>query len=163
MLEDLTLLKPKRLERRLEQLSREALRCVSATVFEGDPEHGLTVALVVESQGRPDVRDLARVLESEPGGQVTTSWSLLTPNRRHPYFRLLLHVDFERPVLCSFVVRFDVTEQATDELRGALRLVLAAAGFALAFDGFLPPGMPLPWVAAPAVRDCVFDALAALN
>jgi hypothetical protein len=118
---------------------------------------------VVESHGRPDVRDLARVLESEPGGQVTTSWSLLTPNRTHPYWRLLLHVDFERPVLCSFVVRFDVTDQPNDHLRDALRLVLAAAGFALAFDGFPPPDRPLPWVAAPAVRDCVFEALAALD
>jgi hypothetical protein len=163
MAEDLTLLKPKRLEQRLEQLSREALPCLWATVFEGDPEHGLTVALVVESQGRPDVRDLARVLESEPGGHVTTSWSLLTPSRRHPYSRLLLHVDFERPVLCSFVVRFDVTDQPNDHLREAPRLVLAASGFALAFDGFPPPGRPLPWVAAPAVRDCVVEALAALD
>ena len=99
MVEDLTHLKPKRLGRRLEELSHEALPCVSAVVSHGDPEHGLTVALWVESQGRRDVRDLTRVLESEPGGHVVTGWSLLSPNLKHPHWRLLLHIDVERPVL----------------------------------------------------------------
>ena len=117
MVESLTQLKPKRLSRRLEELARNALPCVSAVVSHGDPEHGLTVALWVESQGRRDVLDLARVLESEPGGHVETGWSLLSPSRRHPHWRLLLHVSFERPVLCDFVIRFDITEHPSDELR----------------------------------------------
>jgi hypothetical protein len=161
MVEDLTKLKPKRLERRLEELARDALPCVSAVVSHGDPEHGLTVALWVESQGRRDVLDLTRVLETEPGGHVLTGWSLLSPSRKHPHWRLLLHVDFERPVLCSFVVRFDITDNRDDQVRLALPLLLAASGFALAFGGFAEPDKPVTWVPAPVVRDYVFDVLAA--
>jgi hypothetical protein len=163
VVEDLTKMKPKRLGRRLEELSRDALPCVSVVVSYGDPENGLTVALWVESQGRRDVRDLTRVLETEPGGHVITGWSLLSPSRRHPHWRLLLHVDLERPVLCSFVVRFDVTDHPNDQLRLALPLLLAASGFALAFDGFPQPDKPVTWVPAPTVRDCVFEVLAAAN
>ena len=163
MAESLTQLKPKRLSRRLEELARNALPCVSAVVSHGDPEHGLTVALWVESQGRLDVLDLARVLESEPGGHVETGWSLLSPSRRHPKWRLLLHVSFERPVLCDFVVRIDITDHPTDELRLALPLLLAASGFALAFDGSPDPDRPVTWVPAPAARDCVHDCLAAVG
>ena len=128
ILEDLTKLPPKRLERKLEQLAREALPCVSVSVFDGNPADGLTVGLRVESQGRRDVLDLARVLEIEPDGYVVSAWALLTPNRKHPYWRLLLRVDFERPVRCSFVVRLDVRDQPSDPLRAALPLVLAADG-----------------------------------
>ena len=110
ILEDLTTLTPKRLERRLEELAREALPCVSAVAFEANPDDGLTVGLWVESEGRRDVLDLARVLETEPGGHVATGWSLLSPSKSHHYWRLLLRVQFERPVLCSFVVRFDVRD-----------------------------------------------------
>lgn len=159
MVEDLTTLKPKRLERRLEELARDALPCVSVVVSHGDPEHGLTVALCVESHGRRDVLDLARVLQTEPGGHVSTGWSLLSPSRKHPFWRMLLHVDIERPVLCSFVVRFDVTEHPDDQLRLALPLLLAASRFALAFDGFPEPDKPVTWVPAPAVRDCILEVL----
>lgn len=163
MVEDLTTLKPKRLGRRLEVLARDALPCVSAVVSHGDPEHGLTVALWVESQGRRDVRDLARVLESEPDGLVETGWALLSPSRRHSRWRLLLRVDIERPVLCNFAVCFDITDHPDDQLRLALPLLLAASGFALAFDGFAEPDRPVTWVPAPAVRDCVFEVLAAIG
>jgi hypothetical protein len=163
VVEDLTKLKPKRLGRRLEELARDALPCVSAIVSHGDPEHGLTVALWIESEDRRDVRDLARVLETEPGGHVTTGWSLLAPSRKHPRWRLLLHVDIERPVLCSFVVRFEISDHADDQLRLALPLLLAASGFALAFDGFPGPDKPVTWIPAPAVRDCVFEVLAAAS
>jgi hypothetical protein len=163
MAESLTQLKPKRLSRRLEELARNALPCVSAVVSHGDPEHGLTVALWVESQGRRDVLDLARVLESEPGGHVETGWSLLSPSRRHPEWRLLLHISFERPVLCDFVIRFDITEHPSDELRLILPLVLGANGFALAFDGFGESDKPVVWVPAPGRRDCVFELLAQLG
>jgi hypothetical protein len=161
ILEDLTKLAPKRLERRLEELAREALPCVSAVVSDGSPEQGLTVGLWVESQGRRDVLDLARVLETEPGGHVATGWSLLAPSRPHPCWRLLLRVHFERPVLCSFVIRFDVRPEANDQLRTALPLLLAASGFALAFNGFPEAGRPVTWIPAPVARDCLYELIAA--
>jgi hypothetical protein len=159
IVEDLTRLSPKRLERRLEELAREALPCVSAVPLEANPHDGLTVGLWVESKGRRDVLDLARVLESEPGGHVATGWSLLSPSRRHQYWRLLLRVHFERPVLCSFVVRFDVHDHESDEMRIALPLLLAASGLVLAFDRVPEAERPLTWVPAPTARECVFDTL----
>ena len=109
------------------------------------------------------MRDLARVLQSEPGGHVTTGWSLLEPSRKHPLWRLLLRVHIERPVLCSFVIRFDVTDHRNDQLRVPLPLLLAASGFALAFDGFRQSDEQVVWLPAPAVRDCVFDVLAGVS
>ncbi len=159
VLEDLTKLAPKPLERRLEQLAREALPCVSANVFDGNPQEGLTVGLWVESQGRRDVLDLARVLETEPGGHVATGWSLLSPRRGNPSSRLLLRVRFERPVKCSFVVGFDVGNGPSDAMRAALPLLLATNGFALGFDGFPDKGRPIAWIPAPAERECVFEVL----
>lgn len=163
MIEDLTKLPPKRLARRLDELAHDALPCVSATVFDGSPQEGLTVGVSVESEGRRDVLDLARVLEIEPGGYVVSAWSLLHPNREHPYWRLLMRVQFERPVSCSFVLRFDVRDHPSDPLRAALPLILAADRFALSFDREPEPDQPLLWVAAPAARDCVMDVLAAVG
>lgn len=159
ILEDLTKLTPKRLERRLEELAREALPCVSAVAFEANPDEGLTVGLWVESEGRRDVLDLARVLESEPGGHVATGWSLLSPSRPYPYWRLLLRVHFERPVQCSFVIRFDVRDSASDAIRSSLPLLLAASGFALAFDRLPEAERPLAWVPAPSARECLYEVL----
>ena len=65
ILEDLTTLPPKRLEKRLEELADDALPCHSATVFDGNRDDGLTVALHVESRRRRDVLDLARVVEDD--------------------------------------------------------------------------------------------------
>ena len=161
VLEDLTSLAPKRLERRLEQLAHDALPCVSAIVFSGDPQEGLTVGLWVESRGRRDVLDLARVVETEPGGHVATGWSLLSPKRGHPSWRLLLRVHFERPVKCSFVVQFEIRDDVHDLMRTALPLFLAASGFALGFDGFPDAERPIAWIPAPTSRDCVFEALGA--
>lgn len=163
ILEDLTQLTPKRLEKRLEQLAREALPCSSAIVFDGSPSEGLTVGLRIESQGRRDVLDLARVLEIEPNGYVFSAWALLTPNRSHPYWRLLLRVHFERPVLCSFVVRVDIRDHPSDPLRAALPLILAADRFALAFNAEPGRDQPLVWVSAPAARECVLEVLAAVG
>ena len=163
VIEDLTKLPPRRLARRLDELARDALPCLSATVFDGTPEHGLTVGLRVESEGRRDVIDLARVLEIETGGYVTSAWSLLHPNRDHPYWRLLMRVEFERPVSCSFVLRFDVRDHPSDPLRAALPLILAADRFALSFDRDPDPDRPLLWVAAPAARDCVLEVLSAVG
>ncbi len=163
ILEDLTQLPPKRLERKLEEMAREALPCVSVTVFDGNPADGLTVGLQVESQGRRDVLDLARVLEIEPDGYVVSGWALLTPGRKHPHWRLLLRVEFERPVRCSFAVRLDVRGQPSDPLRATLPLILAADRFALAFDGSPDRDRPLVWVTAPAARECVFEVFVAVG
>ena len=159
IVEDLGKLSPKRLMRRLEELSREALPCVSASVFDGNPQEGLTVGLWVESQGRRDVLDLARVLEEEPQGHVATAWSLLHPGRDELLWRLLLRIDLQRPISCAFVVRFDVHDHPGDQLRQALPLVLAASGFAIAFDRTPADAASLVWVPAPAARECVLDLL----
>jgi hypothetical protein len=161
IVEDLTKLSPKRLTRRLEELSREALPCVSASVFDGNPREGLTVGLWVESQGRRDVLDLTRVLEEEPQGHVATAWSLLHPGRDELLWRLLLRIDFQRPISCAFVIRFDVHDHPGDQLRQALPLLLAASGFAIAFDRTPADAPSLLWVPAPAARECVFDLLVA--
>lgn len=163
ILEDLTELSPKRLERRLEQLAREALPCRSAIVFDGSPSEGLTVGLHVDSRGRRDVLDLARVLEIEPNGYVVSAWALLSPNRSHSVWRLLLRVHFERPVSCSFVVGFEVSDHAADPLRASLPLILAADRFALAFESAPEQDRPLVWVSAPAARECVFEVLRAVG
>jgi hypothetical protein len=163
ILEDLTTLSPKRLEKRLEELAREALPCHSATVFDGNPEDGLTVALHVESRRRGDVLDLARVVEDDAGVQASCGWSLLAPSRRHPYWRLLLRVSFERPVTCVFTLSFEVRELAADPLRASLPLLLAANRFVFDFDGRLDPERPLVWIAAPLARECVLQLLAAVG
>lgn len=163
IIEDLTKLPPKRLARRLDELARDALPCLSVTVFDGSPEHGLTVGLRIESEGRRDVLDLARVLESEPGGYVVSAWSLLYPDREHPFWRLLMRVRFERPVTCEFVVRFEIRDHPSDPIRAELPLLLAASRFALAFDREPNPDQPVVWMAAPVARDCVYEILAAVG
>jgi len=159
ILEDLTTLPPKRLEKRLEALARDALPCPAATVFDGNPNDGLTVALHVDSRGRGDVLDLARVVEDDGAVQASCGWSLLTPSRRHRNWRLLLRVSFERPVKCVFTVGFDVLDHPNDPLRATLPLLLAANRFIFDFDGRLDPDRPLVWIAAPAARECVLAAL----
>jgi hypothetical protein len=161
ILEDLTTLSPKRLDKRLEALARDALPCRSATVFDGSSEQGLTVALHVDSRRRGDVLDLARVVEDDAAVSASCGWSLLAPNRRQPRWRLLLRVSFERPVVCEFTVGFDVADHPNDPLRAVLPLLLAASRFVFDFDGRLDPERPLVWLAAPTVRDCVLDVLSA--
>jgi hypothetical protein len=159
ILEDLTTLSPKRLEKRLEALARDALPCRSVTVFEGSPEQGLTVALHVDSCRRGDVLDLARVVEDDAAVSASCGWSLLSPSRRQSRWRLLLRVSFERPATCEFTVALDIGEHAKDSLRGSLPLLFAASRFAFDFDRRLDPQRPLVWIAAPAARECVFDVL----
>ena len=159
ILEDLTTLPPKRLEKRLEQLARDALPCDSATVFDGNPEDGLTVALHVDSRRRRDVLDLARVVEDDAAVHATCGWSLLAPVNRRRYWRLLLRVSFERPVMCAFTVSFEIRTHSNDPVRAALPLLLAANRFVFDFDGRLDPELPLLWIAAPAARECVLDVL----
>ena len=161
ILDDLTTLPPKRLEKRLEELARDALPCRSATVLDGNPDDGLTVALHVDSRRRGDVLDLARVVEEDAAVQASCGWSLLAPSRRHPYWRLLLRVSFERPVKCVFTVGFDIREDPSDPLRAALPLLLAANRFVFDFDSRLDPDLPMVWIAAPVARECVLDVLSA--
>lgn len=125
--------------------------------WSASPERGLTAGLWVESQGRRDVLDLGRVVETEPGGSATLAWSLLTPNRTHSNWRLLLHVEMARPVQCTFTIGFNVGGHPSDELRRGLPLLLAADLLALAFDGSPQPGRPLPLVSAPNARDSVLQ------
>lgn len=159
ILEDLTTLPPKRLEKRLEEFARDALPCHSVTVFDGNAEDGLTVALHVDSRRRRDVLDLARVVEDDAAVYASSGWSLLAPSRRHAYWRLLLRLSFERPVTCAFTVSFAIREHPSDPIRAALPLLLAADRFVFDFDGRLDPDVPLVWIAAPEARECILDVL----
>jgi hypothetical protein len=163
ILDDLTTLSPKRLEKHLEALSREALPCSSMTVFDANPEDGLTVSLRVDSRGQADVLDLARVVEDDGIVSASCSWSALSPSRRHPEWRLLLRVGFERPVACSFTVVFAVTNHAADPLRTNLPLLLAAHRLVFDFDGRIDMDRPVVWIAAPSARECVLDVLTGMR
>ena len=145
ILEDLTTLPPKRLEKRLEELARDAFPCHAATVFDGSPAEGLTVALHVDSHGRGDVRDLARVVEDDAAVHASCGWSLLAPSRRHPFWRLLLRVSFERPVSCAFTVGIDIREHAHDPLRESLPLL----------SGGEPLRVRLRWPSRPRTPACL--------
>ena len=159
ILEDLTALSPRRLERRLEKISGEALPCIDVWVAEGNREHGLVVALQVDARGRGDVRDLARVLEIEPQCLVAAAWALLAPVKGHSEWRLLLRVDFERPVRCEFIVRFAVTDHPRDPLRATLPLLLAASQLIVLVDK-ADEDRAAPWFAAPAARECLVELIA---
>lgn len=163
MLEDLSTLPPKRLEKRLEKLAHDALACQAVTVFDGNSDEGLTVALDVDSRRRGDVLDLARVVEDDAAVRASCGWSLLPPTRRRRYWRLLLRVSFERPVQCAFTVGFDIRAHPSDPLRSKLPLLLAANRVVFAFDGPLDPERPLVWIAAPVARECVLELLAAVG
>lgn len=163
VLDDLTTLSPRRLERRLEKLADEALPCRAVTVFDGNAEDGLTLALHVDSRRRGDVLDLARVVEDDPRVHGSCDWSLLPPSRGRGYWRLLLRVEFERPVHCLFTVSFDVRDPLSDPLREMLPLLLAAHRVVFGFDGRLDPERPLVWIEAPIIREPVFELLAAVG
>ncbi len=163
MLEDLSTLPPKRLEKRLEKLAHDALPCHAVTVFDGNEADGLTVALHVDSRRRGDVVDLARVLEDDPSVKASCGWSLLPPTRRRSYWRLLLRVEFERPAHCLFTVGFDVRNHPSEPLRATLPLLLAANRLVFAFDGRLDPDRPLAWIAAPVACEPVLELLAAVG
>jgi hypothetical protein len=163
MLEDLSILPPKRLEKELEVLAHEALPCRAVTVFDGNPDAGLTVAFHVDARGRGDILDLARVVEDDPTVHASCGWSLLPPTRRCPQWRLLLRVGFERPVHCDFTVGFDVHDHASDPLRATLPLLLAANLLVFALDGPLDTERPLVWIAAPVVREPVLELLTAVG
>lgn len=159
VLDDLTTLPPKRLEKRLETLADESLPCRAVTVFDGSAEDGLTVALHVDSHGRPDVHDLARVVEDDPRVHGSCDWSLLAPSRRRGCRLLLLRVELERPVNCPFTVSFDVRDHPSDPLRATLPVLLAAERLVFAFDDRLDADRPLVWIVAPVDREPVLELL----
>ena len=163
MLEDLSTLPPKRLEKQLEKLAHEALPCQTVSVFDGNADEGLTVALHVNSRRRGTILDLARVVEDDPSVDASCGWSLLPPTRQRAAWRLLLRVSFERPVQCTFTVGFDIRAHESDPLRASLPLLLAANRLVFAFDGALDPERPLVWIAAPVARDPLLDLLTAVG
>lgn len=163
MLEDLRTLSPKRLEKRLENLAREALPCHSVTVFDGNPRDGLSVALHIDSRRRRDVLDLARVVEDDSRVHGSCDWSLLPPAPRRAHWRLLLRVELERPVSCLFTVSFDVRDRSSDPLRLALPLLLAAGRLVFTFDDQLEGDRPLVWIDAPVAREPVLALLHAVG
>jgi hypothetical protein len=162
MLEDLSTLPPKRLERQLETLAQTALPCHAVTVFEGDRESGLTVALQVDPRRRGDVLDLARVVQDDSRVHGSADWSLLPMSPRH-HWRLLLRVSFERPVQCDFTVSLDVRDHPSDPLRRALPLLLAATRVVFVLDGQADAERPLVWITAPVAREPVLELLAAVG
>jgi hypothetical protein len=161
MLDDLTTLPAKRREKRLEELADEALPCRAVTVFDGSPDDGLSVALYVDTYGRRDVLDLARVVEDDARVRVTCDWSLLSPAGRRNFFRLLLRASFERPVHCTFTVSFDVRDDPGDRLRGAAPLLLAATRLVFVFDGPVDAEGPLVWIDAPVAKQPLVELLKA--
>ena len=162
VLDDLTTLSPRRLERRLEKLAHEALPCRAVTVFDGNPEDGLTVALHVDSRRRRDVLDLARVVEDDPRVHGSCDWSHLPPTRSRASWHLLLRVELERPLSCLFTVSFDVRDHPGDPLRPTLPLLLAADRIVLVFDEH-EADRPLVWINAPVAREPVLDLLTAVG
>ena len=163
VLDDLTTLPAKRREKRLAKLADEALPCRAITVFDGNPNDGITVALHVDSRRRGDVLDLARVVEDDTRVHGTCDWSLLPPAGRRHYFRLLLRVSFERPVRCDFVVNLDVREHGSDPMRATLPLLLATSRIVFVVDGRIDAEWPLVWIDAPVAREPVLELLKAVG
>ena len=161
ILDDLTTLSPKRLEKHLEALARDALACSSVTILDGNPEDGLTVSLRVDSRRRADVLDLARVVEDDGIVSASCSWSALAPSRRHPEWRLLLRVGFERPG--RVFVHGPICGHQPHRRRRfepASRFSLRLIGSSSTSTAGSSPSLPVVWIAAPSARDCVLDVLA---
>jgi hypothetical protein len=160
---ELTELPPRRLARHLDHLATDALPCQGIQVQDGTPHDGLTVGLWIETHGRGDIRDLPRVLETEPAGHVTTAWSHLHPTRKHSHHRLLLHIQLTRPVKCDFDILFQPQDHPADAHRQAMPLLLAADAFAIGLDSYPQTERVSIWIAAPTTRDCIYDTLTAVG
>lgn len=157
ILEDLSTLSPRKLEKRLAQLAKDALPCIDVWAAEANREDGLTVALQVDARSRPEVGDLGRVLEEEPRALVTTAWAIQA--ERTGRSRLLLRVAIERPVACSFDVLLCVTDDPHDPIRSVLPLLLAAARLlVITLDG-QSADRPSFWFSAPKSRGCLRELL----
>lgn len=160
MLEDLSTLPSKRLEKTLAKLADAALPCHAVRVLDWAPDHGITVALHVHAQGRGEVLDLARVVEDDPRAYGMADWSLL-PNTHLHMWRLLLRVKVDRPVNCEFTISLDVSDQPLDPLRTSLPLLFAASRLAFALDEQTESGRPLVWITAPVAREPLLELLTA--
>jgi hypothetical protein len=163
VLDDLTTLPAKRRQDRLETLADQALPCWAVTVFDGNPDDGITVALHVDARRRGDVLDLARVIDDDARVHGFCDWSLLPPAGRRNDALLLLRVSFERPVHCDYVVSFDLRDHASDALRAALPLLLAASRLAFVLDDPIESGWPLVCIDAPAAREPILELLKAVG
>jgi len=163
VLDDLTMLPTKRRKKRMESLAKDALQCRAVTAFDANPNDGIAVALHIDSHRRGTVIDLARVVEDDERVCVTCDWSLLPPAGGRNHFRLLLRVEFERPVRCDFTVSFDVRDHPSDRLRPALPLLLAASRLVFVIDDQADTGRSLVWIDAPAAREPVLELLKAVG
>lgn len=157
ILEDLTTLSPRKLEKRLRQIAEEALPCIEVWAADANRCDGLTVALLVDARSRPDVADVGRVLEDEPRALLATAWALLSEGDRSV---LLLRVDVERPVRCSFAIRFQLTGHSHDPTEASLPLLLAASRFVLLTEAEPELDRPALWFATPYVRECIRKLIA---
>ena len=138
------------------------MRCHDIWTADADRTNGLTVALHVDPRGRRDVEDAARVLDEEPRCLLASAWAAIEPSRARPYWRLLLRVDFERPVRCDFVVRFDISSHRDDPTRASLPILLAASSFLLVTDEHADADHPHVWFAATPARECLVAMIATL-
>lgn len=163
MLEDLNTLPRKRLERELRKLVRAALPCHAATVFDGNPDDGISIVLHIDPRQRRDVLDLARVVEDDTRVHAFSAWSLLAPAERRLAWRLLLRVSFDRPARCDFTVSLDVSDDTSDPLREALPVLLAASRLVFVLDGQVDSERSLVWIDAPAAREPVLELLKAVG
>lgn len=102
ILDDLSTLSPRKLEKRLAQLAKEALPCIDIWAADASRAEGLTVALEVDARSRPEVADLGRVLEQEPAALLSSAWAILAPSGSSHHSVLMLRVSLERPVHCDF-------------------------------------------------------------
>lgn len=152
ILEDLSTLSPRKLEKRLAQLVKEALPCIEIWPEDASRENGLTVALLVDVRLRPEVADLGRVLQTEPRALLTVGWAVQVGRGARGLDVLLLRVDLERPVGCQFAIRIDVARRGGEAMRASLPLLLAASRFAIVTDDDSRPAL---WFGAPQVRDSV--------
>lgn len=160
ILEDLTILSPRKLEKRLQQLAKDALPCIEIWSAGADRAGGLTVAIHVDARSRRDVQDLGRVIEDDPRGLLSSAWSLLPPSKRSSAHELLLRVDLERPVRCEFAIRLPVSDHRDDPIRQRLPLLLAASWFTLVTDQHAGAEDPQLCFAAPPARECLLQLLA---
>ena len=129
-------------------------------MFDGNPEDGLTVALHVDSRGRGDVLDLARVVEDD--GIVQRLVRLVGSLARAAVTLLAAAPPRELRTSRSCVPSpsaFDISDHPTTRFEPASRSFWRRTGFVFDFDGRLDPELPLVWIAAPAARDCVLDVL----
>ena len=101
MLEDLSTLPPKRLEKQLEKLAHDALPCHAVTVFEGSPTRASP------SRSTSTRADEATFSTSPASSRTIQPFRRPAAGRSSPrlgdttYWRLLLRVSFERPVHCA--------------------------------------------------------------